>query len=660
MIGERKSQANDRRREERICQEIVEAVNSIILRWDRKLRITFINRYAQEFFGYACDEILGKSLIGTIVPEESAAGRNLRAMIEDIVRSPDRYVSNENETLRRDGTRAWISWTNRAIRDSQGNVFEIISVGNDITSRKRGEEELERRVLDRTEELERTNKILRQEAAGHKHAEEALRQSEEYLARAQQIAHVGVWSWDVEKNSLQWTDEVYRIFGESPESYTPSYEAFKEAIVPEDRDRVDRAVQSTLSGGKHYSEDFWIRRPTGELRYVHCEGGAVYGQHGRMKRVLGVGFDITDRKRAEEALCESEERFRAVFDRAAVGIAIASPEGYLVECNPVYLAMLGYTGEELRHKRIYDITYPEDIDKSRDFERQMKEGSIDKYELEKRYVRKDGQIIRIKLDVSAIRNPDGSLKYNLGVVEDITERKRAEEALNRAKSRAELYLDLMGHDISNMNQAMMGYLELAQELLDLEGHEELIARPLEIIRHSSRLIASVKKLELAQSGKYPVKLMDLGRAIGEVADEYARVPGRDVRINYTRESCLVRANDLLKDVFANLVDNAIRHSEGPLSVDITIEPVLQDGRKYYQVSVADDGPGIPDDLKKKIFRFVDAATGTPGRRGLGLFIVRALVHSYGGKAWVEDRVPGDYRRGSRFVVLLPTAEHADD
>ena len=243
------------------------------------------------------------------------------------------------------------------------------------------------------------------------------------------------------------------------------------------------------------------------------------------------------------------------------------------------------------------------------------------------------------------------------VIQDITDRKQAEEATKRAKARAELYMDLMGHDISNMNQAMMGYLEMAQELLDLKGHEELIERPLEIIKHSSRLIANVKKLEQIEAGKYPVKIANLCQVLKEVTDTYAVVPGRDVRINLAMGAgCCVTANDLLKDVFDNLVDNAIRHSTGPLTVDISTEPVQEDGQKYYKVSVADNGPGIPDDLKRKIFRFIDVATGSPGRRGLGLYMVRTLVESYHGKVWVENRVPDDYHKGSRFVVLLPAAE----
>jgi signal transduction histidine kinase len=302
-----------------------------------------------------------------------------------------------------------------------------------------------------------------------------------------------------------------------------------------------------------------------------------------------------------------------------------------------------------------ETIYPDDRAKARESVSMLERGEKTRERLEIRVLRKDGSIGWI--DISATPISYHGKNALISIALDITERKLAEDALSKAKSRAELYLDLMGHDISNMNQAMMGYLEIAQELLDLKGHEELIERPLEIIRHSSRLIASVKKLEMAQSGKYPMKIMDLGRIIKEVADKHAKVPGRDVQINYVPvEGCYVNANDLLKDVFDNLVDNAIRHSEGPLEVDITVEPVLEDGRNYYRISVADNGPGILDSLKKKIFRIIDINTGTPGRRGLGLYMVRTLVQSYHGKVWVEDRIPGDYRKGSRFVVLLPAAE----
>jgi PAS domain S-box-containing protein len=138
--------------DERMCCEIVESVNSIILRWDTHMRITFANRFALEFFGFEPGEILGRSIIGTIVPPTSMAGRDLEALMKDIISRPEGFVNNENENVRHDGARVWIAWTNRALRDSKGKVVEILSVGNDITERKRADEAL-RHQLDMTQTL---------------------------------------------------------------------------------------------------------------------------------------------------------------------------------------------------------------------------------------------------------------------------------------------------------------------------------------------------------------------------------------------------------------------------------------------------------------------------------------------------------------------------
>ena len=119
----------------------MENANSIILRRDPKGRITFFNKFAQKFFGYTEDEILGKNVVGTIVPETDTSGRDLKAMIEDIGRNPERYTTNENENMRRNGERVWVAWTNKGIINKDGHITEILCIGNDITERKQAEEE---------------------------------------------------------------------------------------------------------------------------------------------------------------------------------------------------------------------------------------------------------------------------------------------------------------------------------------------------------------------------------------------------------------------------------------------------------------------------------------------------------------------------------------
>jgi signal transduction histidine kinase len=141
-----------------------------------------------------------------------------------------------------------------------------------------------------------------------------------------------------------------------------------------------------------------------------------------------------------------------------------------------------------------------------------------------------------------------------------------------------------------------------------------------------------------------------------VKSRYSNMPGRSVTINYTPgKNCMVRAGDLLKDVFDNLVDNAIRHSTGPVTIDLAIDQVNLEGRCYYRVTVTDNGPGIPPELKKNIFMTLREMRERTVRRGFGLYLVGTLVNYYHGQVCVEDRVPGDYTKGARFVVLLPIA-----
>ncbi len=123
-------------------QQLVNSANSIILRWDTRGIIRFINPYGLEFFGFREDEIVGKNVMQTIVPPTETTGRDLAYMIEDIGRNPDDYIRNENENIKKDGSRVWITWNNKAVTDEQGRTVEILSIGNDITDKKHYEQKI--------------------------------------------------------------------------------------------------------------------------------------------------------------------------------------------------------------------------------------------------------------------------------------------------------------------------------------------------------------------------------------------------------------------------------------------------------------------------------------------------------------------------------------
>ena len=121
---------------------IVDRTNSIVLRWDPEGRILFLNDFGLRLFGYTLDEVVGRSVLGLIVPDTESSGRDLVAMINDLLKHPERYVSNENENMRRDGARVWITWRNTPITDAEGRLIEIVSTGIDTTDRKRADDAL--------------------------------------------------------------------------------------------------------------------------------------------------------------------------------------------------------------------------------------------------------------------------------------------------------------------------------------------------------------------------------------------------------------------------------------------------------------------------------------------------------------------------------------
>jgi PAS domain S-box-containing protein len=169
-ISELKNAESKLDESEQKYRELVESANSIILRWNAQGEVTFLNSFGQQFFGYTAEEIIHQPIIGTIVPITDSAGRDLQDLMQQICLDTRIFEQNVNENMRRDGERVWISWTNKVVLDAQGQVVEILSIGNDITEGLRAEKEirelnasLEKRVIERTEELQ--SALVRAEAA---------------------------------------------------------------------------------------------------------------------------------------------------------------------------------------------------------------------------------------------------------------------------------------------------------------------------------------------------------------------------------------------------------------------------------------------------------------------------------------------------------------
>jgi PAS domain S-box-containing protein len=371
--------------------------------------------------------------------------------------------------------------------------------------------------------------------------------------------------------------------------------------------------------------------------------------------------DIDERMRAEEALRESEEKYRFLVENSRDIIWKIDLQGRWTFISGNVEKMTGFKVEDIVGKTLWDFVAPECHEILNERLRQRIRGEeIPPYEL--MLVNSEGNRTPFEVLSAPILDRDGKIVGVQGISRDISLRKKTEQELRLAKAQAELYLDLISHDISNMNQVSLGFLELALDTLDLDDNgRSIISRSMGALESSSRLIDKVRKLQKARSGELSVQEIDVGKTLGDVRDYFIRINAGDVTINYEQVSGYkVLANELLYDVFSNIVDNAIKHANDKPVVEIRLEEVDECDETLYMVTIEDNGPGVPDALKDQVFdRFRRGDTRAKGR-GLGLYLAKTLVESYNGRTWVEDRVPGDYAKGSKFIVLLPALLHASD
>jgi signal transduction histidine kinase len=184
---------------------------------------------------------------------------------------------------------------------------------------------------------------------------------------------------------------------------------------------------------------------------------------------------------------------------------------------------------------------------------------------------------------------------------------------------------------------------------------EFLDKPIEVLQRSAQLIKNVRKLQKLKEGIFQSQEVDVCEMLVDVQRELGAVPHKTITLNFNQcDHCHVRANELLHDVFANLVNNAIKHTGDRADIVMSLDVVKDNVGRYCRVIVEDNGPGIPEDAKEKIFNRMQK--GSARGMGLGLYLVRSLVESYGGNVWVEDRVKSDHTKGARFVVMLPAIE----
>lgn len=280
-------------------RELVELVNSIIMRIDDTGKITFLNEFGRKFFGYESDEIIGKNMVGTIVPEIESSGRDLTRLVETIYREPEGHTVNENENRRKDGSRVWVLWTNKAVLDKSGRVMEILCIGSDITARKAAEkaleeacDELEIKVRERTAELQKAYEDLSFEIVERKIGEEALRESETRYRNIVENAMEGIFQVSEEGKCLLANTAFVRMLAyESQEELISTTACLeRQLFVPPTGYQDFKRLLEATGYVKGLETQFY--KKDGSKTWVRANVRAIYDERGSFLFYQGTVEDI--------------------------------------------------------------------------------------------------------------------------------------------------------------------------------------------------------------------------------------------------------------------------------------------------------------------------------------------------------------------------------
>jgi two-component system, cell cycle sensor histidine kinase and response regulator CckA len=511
-----------------------------------------------------------------------------------------------------------------------------------------------------------------------KRSEEALRVSQSRLAEAMDLANIVYWEVDPADNVYVFNDPFYAFYcttAEAEGGYRMTREEyFKRFVHPDDRSDISSIVAQRMSTSDleilHDIEHRIIRRD-GEVRHILVRARAVKDKSGRIIKRYGANQDITDRKEMEKTIETSEEKFRRIFEESPIGKIMVGADFHFISANEAFRRMLGYTEQELSSLSFKDITHPDHDIEDTLHVNDLMNGKISVYQAEKRYIRKDKDIVWGSTRVKIIRDKDGRFLYFLTTIEDITQRKQTEE--EKAHLESQLFqsqkMEAIGtlagsiaHDFNNILTVISGFGSLLQ--MDIPEDDPKKAY-IDQILASSEKAAQLTQGLLAFSRKQQISLrpLDINDTIRSTSKLLKTLLREDIelKIRFSEETSIIMADASQMDqILFNLAANArdAMPQGGALIVETKIVELDDDfirihgygeSGKYALLSVSDTGIGMDEATKSKIFDpfFTTKAVGKG--TGLGLSTVYGIVKQHNGYITVYSE-PG---RGTTFHIYLP-------
>jgi diguanylate cyclase (GGDEF)-like protein/PAS domain S-box-containing protein len=382
----------------------------LIARHQADGRIVYAAGGAEALLGIAPQHLKGFWAADVCHPDDAEAVRRSH----ELAREGKSNVLTYRVRHLRDGHELWLESTIQPIFADDGTFLEAVSTTRDISARKATEHQL--RVAEE-----------RARAA----AEEARRQHG-LLEEAQEMAHLGSWSMDMETGVTWWSDSLYRIFGIEPDD-APTPDLHNRLIHADDEPAVSEALARAARDGEPFEITYRLTRPDGVQRVMHGRGAPADRTGGHVRRVWGTTQDVTDLHRLEASRREAERRFRVAFEHAPIGVCViglrGQETGRWLEVNPAMGDLLGWPREALLEQRLSAFQHPEEVAENRQTLLALARGDEERVVQERRLLHRDGHVVWTLTSAAAVRGEDGRPAYAVLQSVDITERKRFEGQL---------------------------------------------------------------------------------------------------------------------------------------------------------------------------------------------------------------------------------------
>lgn len=587
-------------------QAIIESAKDYaIFTIDTERRIKSWSRGAEEITGYSENEACGQSGDMIFTPEDRENGEPEKEIQKAMEHG---YAEDERRHQRKDGRRFYGSGAVRPLRDGKDNLVGFVKILRDTTAAK------------------------------------LIEEGKYFLASIVESSQDSVVTINFDSIITTWNKSAEVLYGH------PATDAIGKPLsivtLPQDIKELFRKID-TIKHNQHVQIYDTIRlHKDGHLMNLEIALSPVKGPSGKVVGVSTIARNVTDRVKAEEALRASEQRFRAIIDQTTAGVCQFDLQGELTLVNRKLCAMLGYASHELIGKSIWELSYPEDVDKDKALYVQSKRVCLP-LNLESRMVQKNGSILWVNRSLSFICDERGQAESAITVIIDITERKKLEEYKDE-------FIGVASHELKTPVTSIKAYAEILLERLENRAEERImeLARKLKNkIDRLSLLIAELLDTTKVANGKIELHIepFDLNELIAASIEEVQQLTEKHNLIFHSTKINHVSADKhRIGQVLINLMTNAVKYSPNGGQVVVSAE---SDDRGV-KVSVADEGIGIPEELTSKVFdRFfrVSNAKNVVQGMGLGLYISSAIIQLHGGIMSVESK-PG---AGSVFSFTIP-------